>query len=247
MPFYLGETRDVLFIHIPKTGGTTIEHWLRTTGKYRQLFFSDHILEDTKVTGQHFGYDTISHLLGDLNTKQLYKFTIVRNPYDRLVSEFFYRVKIKDLILGTNPEKYFSTWIDYILGKYEKDESVLDNHIRPQSYFTGRDVKYFKFEDGIENAIAQVAVEVNINNNCAIESKKVGEKKSVVWSRDALEKVHDIYSSDFKNFEYPKIEYNNEVHSSSNFDNLKHKLEFHLRRKRAHQKFYKFLNLRSKL
>lgn len=206
MPLYLSEKINILFIHIPKTGGTTIENWIMSTGNFKQLFFSEHILEDTRVTGQHFGHETLSVLIGDINNSHLYKFAVVRNPYDRLISEFFYRVKTKDLLLGKRPEKYFSTWVENILNKYKEDNSILDNHIRPQRFFVGEDVNYFKFENGIYGIIEDLANELNIEITQTIESKKVGERKEVMWSDSALRKVKEIYECDFEYFKYSKEE-----------------------------------------
>jgi len=239
MPLYLNNKRNVLFIHIPKTGGTTIENWLYKTGDFKQLLFSEHILKDTRVTGQHFGFETLENLIGDLNTKDLYKFAIVRNPYDRLISEFFYRVKIKDLTLGEKPEKYFSSWVDCTFKMYKNDNSILDNHLRPQSYFVSDDVVCFKLENGIENAISQVAQELQLEKAKSIESKKVGEKKEVVWSKSALDKVHELYECDFKNFEYQKRVENEDIQASS-IKEIKYSFEYYLKGKK---RLTKWLNL----
>ena len=63
-----------IFVHIPKTGGTSIENFFGGCNKkHRSL---------SKM---------YNHLLFDI--KDYFKFTFVRNPYDRIVSLFFYMVK----------------------------------------------------------------------------------------------------------------------------------------------------------
>ena len=94
MPLYLSENRNVVFFHIPKTGGTSIESWLVNLLDSKQILFHKFILEDMLVTPQHLGYSTIQKLIGEEVFAKSYKFMIVRNPFDRLESEFFYRVKI---------------------------------------------------------------------------------------------------------------------------------------------------------
>jgi len=62
----------LIFIHIPKTGGTSIEYAL--TGKEKS---------------QHKTISDFETEYPDL-IKKYFKFTVVRNPWDRLVSGFFY-------------------------------------------------------------------------------------------------------------------------------------------------------------
>ena len=68
----------LLFIHIPKTGGMSIRSMLNAT------------LFDLDFGNRHLsavGYcSKISRELFD----KLYKFTVVRNPYDRLVSYYYF-------------------------------------------------------------------------------------------------------------------------------------------------------------
>ena len=94
MPLYLNNEQAVTFLHIPKTAGTTIESWLNETGKYQQILFSQQKLEDMQVTPQHLGYRTLAELTKTLYRPFEYKFAVVRNPFDRIVSEFFYRIKL---------------------------------------------------------------------------------------------------------------------------------------------------------
>lgn len=69
----VNEDLKVFFIHIPKTGGTSIDD--------SNLFFSSRY--------GHAGYDRFKKLLAESFLE--YKcFTLVRNPWDRLASAFYY-------------------------------------------------------------------------------------------------------------------------------------------------------------
>lgn len=102
MPLYLNDEQAVTFLHIPKTAGTTIETWLNDSGKYQQILFSQKKLEGMLVTPQHLGYHTLTELTKTLNRPLEYKFAVVRNPFERIVSEFFYRIKLGSIQLGVN-------------------------------------------------------------------------------------------------------------------------------------------------
>jgi len=214
MPLYLNNEQAITFLHIPKTGGTTIESWLNETGKYQQVFFSQKKLEDMLVTPQHLGYGTLTELTKTLNRSFEYKFAVVRNPYDRIVSEFFYRIKLGSVQLGENPESLFSAWIVYNLKKYKKTPEVLDNHLRPQTYYINDDVEVFKFEDGIQSVLNSVGNRIGIKKDVKVSPKKVGEKKSVRWSPTAVKMVLELYEHDFDRFDYSKCTSSLDLESS---------------------------------
>lgn len=56
-----------------------------------------------------------------------YGFTVVRNPYTRLVSEYHWRREINRL------EKPFGDWIASELETAARKPHHLDNHLRPQT------------------------------------------------------------------------------------------------------------------
>ena len=95
----------ILFIHIPKTGGTSIESHIRSTGKYKETLFtpagtplserrefSDCNLK--KIHSQHQSFNTIITHEKQLDVKidevDLF-LSVVRNPYNRAISELFWR------------------------------------------------------------------------------------------------------------------------------------------------------------
>lgn len=221
MPLFLNEKKSVLFLHIPKTGGTTIENWLNSTNKFKTQLFFGRPLEDVKVTPQHFGYDTVSKLIGDFEESEIFKFAIVRDPYERLVSEFFYRVKLGHLKLGRCPERFFSCWVVDTLKNAKNNPHLLDNHIRPQSYFTSSDVSIYKFEDGFKEILHDVSQNIGVVPPETIDSHKVGTKKGVIWTNSAIKMVQEHYELDFIKFSY-----SNEKTSKQRFNSLKDKLTF---------------------
>lgn len=75
-----------IFVHIPKTGGHTIERhfgaWENPKGKYSVIVGGGR---------EHFGLWKI--LKRAPGAKDYFKFTFVRNPWDKLLSEYFYMLK----------------------------------------------------------------------------------------------------------------------------------------------------------
>lgn len=89
-----------VFIHIPKTGGTSIRKALLNNSKFcvDEISCSDHHLIDpheTQVVTNMFNHVTVDDLKKYFKEKNwdwssYYKFAFVRNPYDLNVSNFFY-------------------------------------------------------------------------------------------------------------------------------------------------------------
>jgi len=96
--------RNVLFVWLPKTAGSSIYHALRKTRyKCRKLINTEKkgIIESPYTDFDNKGAVTFSHtsidalIKNDIVHKEFlenaFKFCFVRNPWDRLVSLFFYR------------------------------------------------------------------------------------------------------------------------------------------------------------
>ena len=100
MPYY--ESVNLLFIHIPKTGGMVIENKLKKI--YVQTLYSgigNNILPQpfNKTSLQHQTYTTLydNRMKLNINFENIKVFAVVRNPYDRVISDlFWYRLLKKD-------------------------------------------------------------------------------------------------------------------------------------------------------
>lgn len=202
MPIYTKNNLAVLFMHIPKTGGTSIEDWLKAQEKFKEHLFMKHPPAGLLCTPQHFTYSTIESLFLPIFPTLSYQFTIVRNPYERLESEFFYRHKLRQLGLGNRPEKFFSSWVCKMLKETKRLPNLLDNHLRPQVEFISKDIEIFRFEQGISDIMNQVAERIEAEKPHNVIHKKSSNRIPVYWSLQAIHLVNDFYKSDFESFNY---------------------------------------------
>ena len=85
-----------------------------------------------------------------------YGFTVVRNPYTRLVSEYHWRCEINRL------DKPFGDWLATELETAAKNPHHLDNHLRPQVDFLLDDIDVFRFEDGLWGPVRSAFSELQI-------------------------------------------------------------------------------------
>jgi hypothetical protein len=85
--------KDFLFIHLPKTGGSSVNKMLETSNiGYKQIF--DNYRKFDNRGGVTFGHSCVNTLLenGIITPeffKGSFKFCIVRNPFERAVSSYF--------------------------------------------------------------------------------------------------------------------------------------------------------------
>jgi hypothetical protein len=155
MPLY--EQFHTLFLHIPRTGGSTIESlgWEKSSlksplllTKWKDFYVSQ--LQPIPLSQQHYGWNDIVTHFSPLVPSIKLIFTIVRHPYDRLVSEYFY---LKNVILDpTHPKRYldhvkrynfnmedclflvdFDTFVQWAWENYAKNLYFMDGHFRLQT------------------------------------------------------------------------------------------------------------------
>jgi hypothetical protein len=193
---------NLLFIHIPKTGGSSYEKYMldktRTRLWGRKNIFPDPNLN--KISLQHQTYQTIyqyREVLGiDFNDK-LKKLAFVRNPYDRIVSDIFW---LKFNPTSDNQEEIYNIIRHYYFGRDD-----LDNHNIPQYKFV---------TDENEKLIPDITILKM--ENLTEELQKYGftdykgpsQANSYMkyLNKDSIRLINLFYKKDFEMFGYTMIE-----------------------------------------
>lgn len=183
---------QILFVHIPKTGGTSIS---------TALFGRD--------SGHPYLYQF--YFANKHNTENFYKFCVVRNPYDRLVSTYFHfttneiNPKIKKIWKTFKIESF-----DQLVLKME-DTSFFNQlkniiHFVPQNELIYHEKikmdKIFKFEDfnNIEDELNRHLLTKKIN----IKKLNTSKRKSYheYYNKKTKSIVEKVYKKDFLCFGY---------------------------------------------
>ena len=155
MSIFVKQGIRCLFVHIPKTGGTSVEHSLRAFGWFEPLIVRAQLVMELrylKATPQHFHADLLEALFRweEINLA----FAICRHPFDRMKSEYYWQ-RNNDVAPDSRPRE----WLDAVLNQYAQDPYVYDNHLRPQVEFVPahREVLTFRLEDdGVRKALDRV-------------------------------------------------------------------------------------------
>ncbi len=103
-----------IFVHIPKTGGTTIRNMLE-------------VLPLSTRVPQHMSIHDYKKIIKNYN--KMFKFSVVRNPYDLTVSRFFFykNIWLKKRIANNVPYKNKITNMNF--SDFVKNENIyLESH-----------------------------------------------------------------------------------------------------------------------
>ena len=145
MPYFKNNDVNILFIHIPKTGGTSCEKYfsskfnipLNHNSLYTTKNYSNKDLTpDINSSLQHITYNQIVKNSKVFNIKftNIKIITVVRNPYERVISDLFFH-KIIDI--NSLKNEVFNKLTKYLLS------DDYDNHNKPQYIFITDDKKKF--------------------------------------------------------------------------------------------------------
>ncbi|WP_428737639.1 sulfotransferase family 2 domain-containing protein [Sulfurimonas sp.] len=185
----------IIFIHVPKAAGTSISYsvYSRTLG--------------------HFKARLLKKVLGDLFDKS-FKFSVVRNPYNRVRSAYKFVKQNGTGIMGIRNKKVYSsykfdTFESFVkLWLKETDITKEDYVFQPQYLFTHDENKNIlldkvwkleEFEKFTREIIHYIDIEQIYHLN---ESSK--DKKEYVWPEELREIVYEKYKDDFLLFGYEK-------------------------------------------
>ena len=205
MPYFNNDQVNLLFIHIPKTGGTSLEYYF--SNKYNikldnnSLYkFLDEKLIDVESSLQHLKYINIikNKDFFKINSNNLKIITIVRNPYNRIISDLFF---LKHIDKNSSCIKVFNKIKNYL----EKND---DNHGIPQYQFIIdennkiiNDITILHTESLNDDMYKLGYTDFNLKVNSNLE--KVNYIKYLNCA--SIKLINEYYDNDFKFFNYNKI------------------------------------------
>jgi len=196
MPLFRINNSVILFVHVPKTGGSSIEVHLSKFGRAALITNNDHVWP--RCNAQHMDAESYARII----PKDFYDygFMIVRNPFDRMVSE--YRMRHRDHVAAGRRIKDFPEWVEGMLRRYQRDHYLLDNHIRPQADFFSPGLEVFRLEDGLSKALERIGAAVGANLAGDVPSEKVSDPIGFKVSAQCAALIRSFYRTDFKQFGY---------------------------------------------
>ena len=212
MPYFHNKDVNLLFIHIPKTGGSSLETYF---SKKFNMPLNDSTLFNTvkRFKGVSFQHQTYQSLITypqifkiDNSHNNLKILTVVRCPYHRLISDLFFFKYIT-----THSSQAFV--LKVLVTKYLNTFGANDNHKKPQYLFLlDKDGKILEENITIlkmETLNADMAKlgysDFNIVANK--NSSRVKRNYMSYLNADSIKLINTVYRQDFELFNYPMIQF----------------------------------------
>lgn len=200
----LNHNLKILFVHIPKCGGTSIENFFNMKSLESMYSKKDVINEN----GVDF---SLQHLTPKLLrkhpvSKNVYNeyttFTVIRNPYERVLSEYFWLHKLRKIDISICSQSHFLDWFNDFFKVIDKDHKLSQ-------------CNYVFDEDGTQ-AVDHILRLENINNDLKFLLKnldnpppfsnlpKCNRSKRIdnILSDSAKKAIADLYKEDFERLNY---------------------------------------------
>jgi len=216
---------ELIFIHIPRCGGTSINQSIKLSGRYKELKLDYrcedlvHLYGETYFNNYPIELDhcTIEHMkifVSDHEMHNSFKFAIIRDPVDRAVSIYRRATKERDFrYLSDRDIRDFSSFVTGLehlrdMGFFHMD-NLLDipmrdiSHFIPQSlYVCDREGKVFVDKMVMIEDLNEAVDEIfnNLNINCTIDPTRYNSSTNAlpgIEERD-IKRIMRIYKEDYK-------------------------------------------------
>jgi len=196
--------RKIIFVHIPKTAGSSIENALGLLRSGCENGYGYKDIDGRPVALQHLLPDGIRKIIGEEAFSRYTKFTVCRNPYNRIVSEYHWRVCNK---IGR--VRSFDGFLDEVENVIKNNlYNKVSDHFIPQSDFIydseGNQVvdHLFRFEK-LDKAEQFIQDNFGTDKLKRLETS-VPSRGKIVLTNEQKERVYKLYERDFILLGYDK-------------------------------------------
>lgn len=200
MPIFSHGGRNVLFVHVPKTGGTAIENFFRHSGVVAVSLLSGALHGAERLgfpcSPQHFH----AEILENLFDARLFarRIAVVRHPVDRLASE--YRMRVRGRIAREKPYPAFAPWVTASFARTDENPYHRDNHFRPQVAFVDAGTEVFRYEAGLEAPVRRILDLLEVDIPVELPRRNVGAPVAIDADAALIARIEERYSDDMRAF-----------------------------------------------
>jgi len=203
----ISEQHKIIFIHIFKTGGQSLDHFF---GWNKQKVKNSIVNKNLKYRSSHSCSEYLN-LLEDSGFasnfdedcwNKYFKFAIVRNPYDRVISFYHYLQNKFKFKIGFNEFiKLFHTNQKLLMQKTRISKSHLEDMKKTMCWFLDKDIdKIYRFEDS--STWTEIAKLNSINNEIEHSNKSKHKHYSEYYNEESKKIIELLYKEDLDRFNY---------------------------------------------
>lgn len=210
-----------IFIHIPRTGGSTIEKLLDMENLDEKGFSNIH--DEKRLFGriqdgtednylsthlQHLTAHEIKQRVGEEIWNNYFKFTIVRNPWDRIISIYKYGDgSLKNKLKTVTEKKYKKIGFNEFLDKIQEIE-LRNIHLLPQYNFINYNNKlmldYIGYFENYNQVIQEIFKILDLNLKEIPKSRKSNRLNfyPFYYTPNRFKKIKRMYKEDIVKLNY---------------------------------------------
>ncbi|MDA9062537.1 sulfotransferase family protein [Candidatus Pelagibacter sp.] len=174
----ISHSAKIIFVHIPKTGGGTIEKTLGIYGKDNNGNLSpDHFLLYGKYKNKFLQHLTISEIK-KINIKEFdtyKKISFVRNPYDKIISEYLWRIQV----YGKRKLEFKEYIIEEVVPRKNNINKFVKNFYKDESFVPFLDAHYVNQVDYLYINKKLAVNEIGKFENFESDFKRIFNKKLI--------------------------------------------------------------------
>jgi hypothetical protein len=208
---------QAIFVHIPRTAGSSIAQVMGVCGDDNQGTLTPvrvdmlYGLEGTKAL-QHLNARGIQKRLGSDVYDRYYKFTVVRNPYDRAVSEYHVRKRLmpwvkmsfKDFVMDRITQSGRFNWKSLFRSKGER---ALEDQFESQFDFVHDEkgklmVDFIAKYESLEADFQKICNKLGVQGKLPVMNTSKHDDYRSYYDSDTIRRIADIYQKDLEVFKY---------------------------------------------
>jgi len=190
---------NFLFIHVPKTGGNSIQIVLEKYSDDKIVDYDENMdtFEITNETYNTTKHSTLSYYKNVLDPKiydSLFKFCVVRNPWEMVISYYFSQH-------WKNYKEFYPIEFDWDIDSCIK---LLNREIKPLEYFIGEDfsnINFIRYEN-LNEDFKKILEKLNIKGDLPHKNKSNHKHYSEYYDEELIKLVSDKFEKEIKFFGY---------------------------------------------
>lgn len=213
----ISHSKKFIFLKTSKTAGTSVESyfekWCMPAGDWERVHYRDEYISETGIIGyrganpgdsifyNHISARELKRLISSQTWEEYYKFTVVRNPFDKLVSAFYFQHRDKKVDQLTRNElvRSFRGWLESGNIIYDGNKYLIDGKVVVDEF-----IRYESLYEGIRKICGALSVPFEreqiptFKSGIRDKTVKLGE----LYDKKSIALVKKVYSFELEFFDY---------------------------------------------